>query len=344
MDDLELLRSFRSAPAGLDQEDVDAAWRRLEPMLEPPSLQAVASSRGHVWRTGLAAAAALVVALAIPVLLPDAPGGADRAAAAALRRAAAVAARQPPDSWPGPGEYLYTRSRAVETYYYAVGDGLPNFTYVVPGVYEDWRSLDGSGRHRYVYDQVRFPSPMDRAAWIAAGSPKLHEDMIEGDRVYGPGEMHMFDLSSLPTDPEELLRAIEEREVIGGPPGDWETFMLIGDLLHEPAPPQVRSALFEAAALVQGIEYLGRREVAGRRGVVIAYTHGGMREERIFDQATGEMLGERLVVIDPDEVLEITPETWPGTIYGGYTDRPNTVVGSSIVLESGVVASADERP
>jgi len=53
---------------------------------------------------------------------------------------------------------------------------------------------------------------------------------------------------------------------VGGPPGDWETFAIIGDLLREThAPPALRAALYEVAANLSGVEYIGEvKDAVGR--------------------------------------------------------------------------------
>jgi hypothetical protein len=116
-----------------------------------------------------------------------------------------------------------------------------------------------------------------------------------GDETFGPGGLYFLDLSGLPIDPEKVLALIEEREIVGGPPGDWETFVIVGDLLREThAPPALRATLYEVAANLAGVEYLGKIKVAaGRSGLAVAYTHDGTRQQMIFDPQTAQLLGER---------------------------------------------------
>ena len=83
------------------------------------------------------------------------------------------------------------------------------------------------------------------------------------DETFKAGELHYLDLSNLPTDQSELRTLIEERRVEGGPSGDWETFAIIGDLLRETyASPELRSALYQVAANLPGVE-LPSAEVRG---------------------------------------------------------------------------------
>ena len=100
--------------------------------------------------------------------------------------------------------------------------------------------------------------------------------------------------------PDALLQVIEDRTIVGGPPGDAETFVLIGDLLRETyASPALRAALYEVAAGLPGVELIGNvRDASGRPGVAVAYEHDGARNELIFDPETAAMLGESSVVTE----------------------------------------------
>ena len=121
---------------------------------------------------------------------------------------------------------------------------------------------------------------------------------------------------------------IEDRTIVGGPPGDAETFTLVGDLLRETyASPAVRAALYEVAADLPGVELVGNvRDASGRPGIAVAYDHDGARNELIFDPETAVMLGESTVVTD-----------------AGAMGLPvGTVVSSAVYLASGVVDSTDD--
>ena len=162
---------------------------------------------------------------------------------------------------------------------------------------------------------------------MAAGSPDLR-DGATSDDAFAAGGLYFVDLSGLPTDPDALLQVIEDRTIVGGPPGDAETFTLIGDLLRETyASPALRAALYEVAASLPGVELIGDvRDASGRPGVAVAYPHDGTRNELIFDPETAVMLGESTVVTEVGEM---------GLSVG-------TVVSSAVYLASGVVDSTDD--
>jgi hypothetical protein len=351
MNDLDLIRGFRARVKDPDPERVEAAWANIlprlwEPAVLPPSRPV---STRHRWIVPAGLAAGVVaLAIALPIILPGgSPGGPGSAEAArVLRRIAVVAADRPAQPPLVPGQYLYSKARSASTSLYVPGNGLANFSFTESSAGEAWIGPDGSGRNVSTPAEVSFPTAEDRAAWIAAGSPDLGVEETT-DESFGPGELPFLDLSELPTDPQELLALIEEREIVGGPPGDWETFAIVGDLLRPGtyAPPVLRAALYEVVANLSGIEYLGRiKDAAGRPGLAVASTHDGIRTVMIFDPDTAQLLGKNEVLVDPDELsVEVGPETWPGTIVYG-PGRRGMVLFSVVYLASGIVESTTATP
>lgn len=272
----------------------------------------------------LAAATAVVAAAAALVLVVfSGSGRVEPAAAQILREAAGTAAAQAPVA-PGPNQYLYTRSRS------AYLQASPGWSVLVPSEREAWISLDGSrkGRVRAVTGRPRFVSPDQRSGWLAAGSPPLpRAGAVEESMVSGTGGI--VDPADLPTDPAALLAKIEARSIPGveGPPGEAETFVLIGDLLRQGyLPSAVRAALYEAAAELPGVESLGEVEdPVGRPGLGVAFSDRGSRHELILDPATSALLGER--------------ETLLGTDAYGFDAPAGTTIGWAAYLEQKVLGS-----
>jgi hypothetical protein len=320
----------------------DVQERRLLPELRQDRPGLSGALRRHPWRSGLAVAGlAAAVAIALPLVLPGGPGGADPAAAAMLRQVARRAAAQPPQPAPAPGQYVYTKSESSQTYLYVAGSGLRSFSFTQPLTRESWTGPDGWGRILETGGPISFPSPQDRQAWVAAGSPDLDE--ASGDEIFRPEESDYRDYSQLPTDPTELRAMIEDREVESGPPGEGGTFTIIGDLLRETyTSPAVRGALYEVAADLPGVEWVGKTvDGAGRAGVAVAYTHDGIRTELIFDPNTAELLGETEILTEDSRVD--VEGAYPGTIYGGW-GRAGTIAYQATYLASRVTGSLRERP
>ena len=75
-----------------------------------------------------------------------------------------------------------------------------------------------------------------------------------------------------------------------------EDFVHIGDFLRETdAPPAIRAALYDAAALIPGAKLMGpQTDPVGRAGLGVAFVtqQGQLRSELIFDQQTAKLLAE----------------------------------------------------
>lgn len=282
------------------------------------------------WTVALAAGALLAVAGALipAALLPDERLGASEAAARELVRAATVAERQRPVALV-PGSYAYTKSQSFDlTTTVVEGRG---FSALIPHTREAWIGTDGSGRLRETSGNPIFLGSDDRAAWQAAGSPPLRERT--SDRRFGPEELHMLDLASLPTEPDALYERIREQAAATDVPTNVEMLVVIGDLLRETAaPPALRAALYRVAARIEGIELIGRvTDRAGRRGVAVGITsdYSGARTRKIliFDPETSTLLAERTVLLERVQWLDADPPV---------------VIGDSLYLASGVVGTPEE--
>ncbi|TDC77320.1 hypothetical protein E1283_07670 [Streptomyces hainanensis] len=138
----------------------------------------------------------------------------------------------------------------------------------------------------------------------------------------------------LPTDAEAMLEWLygqqdegdEERDV------DQDAFVAVGDIVRESLlPPDVGAALYEAVALIPDVLLVPDAVTAdGRHGVAVARVDSynpREREELIFDEETLEYIGSRSVAV----------EDFAGVEEG-------TVLGTTAVLERGVVDGAGDRP
>jgi hypothetical protein len=164
---------------------------------------------------------------------------------------------------------------------------------------------------------------------MAAESPPLpRAGQVDDSMLSGAA---ILDASELPTDPATLRRMIEAREIRGveGPPGEAETFSLIGDMLRESyLPAAVRAAIYQLTAELPGVELLGEvDDPVGRPGTGIAFTDHkrGTRHELIFDPATSALLGERESIVRSGAF--------------GFEAPPGTPIGYAAYLESKVVDS-----
>lgn len=343
MNEIELLRELRAELPGPRAESRASARGALVARIESaqgrPAPEASSIPRGSRLRLAgvLAAAAAVLVALATLIL--GGGGQVQPAVGQVLRAAASVAATQPAEPPPAPGQYFYTRSR--EAYLTTVGfnpycnthpcdrehpwEATRQWSALTPRVRETWIAADGAGRARVVPARPEFLTPGQRRAWIAAGSPDLGSGQVEGFALSG---QPFLDTAGLPTRPKSLRRLIEARKIplVDGPPGEAETFTLVGDLLRNTyLPPAFRAALYRVAAELPKVELRGEvRDPVGRTGIGIAFTKGRVRHELIFDPATSALLGEREVAARPLAELQVPA---------------GTEIGSTTYLDSKVVSS-----
>jgi hypothetical protein len=253
MDDLTLLRSFRAEQADGDPRPRAAAWRALEAQFDPPSATSPASPP-RSRRSGVLAlaGAGIIAAIVGGILILSSGSSAEPAAAEVLRRIATVAEGTPSEPRPGPGEFLYGRTRTLELEsWFPDGRQVSHggqikaaaaFTALVPTDHEFWMSPEGAGRSRETMGAPRFLSSAEQDRWEQAGSPLpgafdpsgqdtalgTHVDVLEARRGVidielpkppegrGPGPNFGFpDTSGLPTEPEALRLAIQNHPLPG---------------------------------------------------------------------------------------------------------------------------------
>jgi hypothetical protein len=320
MDELDAIRAFRAEapePSATARAEARQALERAMLPAERPALR---------WRFGVGkvlapVGVALVILIAAALASPlFGPRGGGNAAARELHALANVAAQQASTPALTEGMYVYTRS-----------DNLQLNTAV--------NANDGTSTTKLVQ--------YTREIWIGAnGSGRIHE-MGQGlptgdewDQQFGPGgltpplETHGFtsaELDQLAQDPAQLAEAIRAQSGGTKNPVEEESFVFVGDLLRESdASPRLRSALFQVAANIPGVELIGTvKDPAGRPGVSVAMTYRGVRSELIFDPATSMLLAERQTLVAPVDDLDFAV---------------GTVIGATTYLSSGIVNSTTATP
>jgi hypothetical protein len=345
MHEVETIRAFRNDVMEPDEETFLHARRKLVKVIDET---ARVPRRGPYQRWLAVAGVAAVIAAV--VLLPTV--GRDRpqslaSASEALNRAAANIERGSGALWPGPGEYLYVRTKSA---FLNSAPEDPGWSVMLPETGEFWTATDGSGRWLIVSGDPFWPSERDRARWEAAGSPELggnhrsDQDIAPLKRnepfaSFGSGSLTLEEFLSLPTEPDELYARIEQGGRTTDNPVSYQMFVIIGDLLRtELVSPDLRAALYRVAADIPGIRLVGNVvDPVGRKGVAVTIdqtsaTPGvedpGVQHELIFDPDTGAFLAEREVMTKP----------WD---YVGA--EPGTVIGYRAILETRVVDSTGSK-
>ncbi len=346
MNEGALVERFRADLAEPDEATIETARARFRGAPDAETASRRPRRRRARWIVPAGVAAAVVLALVTPVLVPlGRPGGPDPAAAALLRRFSTLAAHLPAEPAPKPGQYVYSRTLMTESFLFVSGVGL-RFSYTEPVTTARWLGLDGSGLDVQVWGEPTFASAADRLAYdayISSSAAKADKQSFDWGTTtaerYGPGQLGWRDTSSLPTDPVALGKMISDRQIVDGPNGDWESFVLAADLLRDSyARPDLRSALFTYMATLPGIELLGAtRDATGRPGIVLASTHDGSRYEVVFDRSTGKVLEERDVVLTDDGADRVSQNGGPGEY--GYA-RAGSVFDRTTYLVSGAVVDS----
>ncbi|MEV6370313.1 CU044_5270 family protein [Micromonospora musae] len=294
MDDLRMVRELSGNAPLLKTDDLAPARGRLlagmgaEQHGGEPAARPVRRTR-RVRRLLLAGWATAGVAAAVAgvlVLVPDRIGGqvpAARAEAAQVLHGAAAAALQLPDVEPRPDQFIYTKTRS--------GNSTD----------ESWLSVDGTHdgllRQTPATDIENMPLPgcRDGRAAVTRGGrmdPRQTEPCT-------PSPAYLPDL---PTDPDAMLDHLNAN--YRGEPGDSNALGKdVHDLLASKyLRPQVRAALFEAAARIPGLTVVpGVEDGAGRPGIGIAWSHEGRSGALVFDETSHTFLG----TVGTSAVLEV---------------------------------------
>ncbi|HET8751974.1 MAG TPA: CU044_5270 family protein [Gaiellaceae bacterium] len=343
----------REFPAARLEQRKQLLLSRIEADQRRPPQQPLYRRRWPL--AAMAATAAAAVAIAATALLTGNRGGPSSAAivsilryiqppprepksepkgrnltSAVLLRAAHTAAHHPATT-PGPGQYVYTKSEAVWEVVQAAPDG-PAAIAFQPTTRQIWIGPDGSGRIHEDEGHMLFPTAADAAYFYHAYRNQLNLlNAHTAEDHEASGGLGYIDLSKVPTDPAKLKQRIENRTIpgTGGPPGDAETFQIIGDLLRETsAPPAVRSALYTIVSQLPGVQLIGpTHDQIGRPGIGVAYVSRGLRDELIFDPQTSALLGEQQSVVERSK--------W-------NPFPPGSVIGWAAYLASGVVDSTSD--
>ncbi|OHV38130.1 MULTISPECIES: CU044_5270 family protein [Pseudofrankia] len=264
------------------------------------------------------AAAAVIVAgglFAVDTLTVDGTAGATAEAASLLEQAAASSAATP-DPPVGPSQYRKITNRGRDVFFVDEGPGKQlswqgdevNETWIpgdpakpwvlrrtVPGGME-WR-LDKNGVPRAT------PLPQPPTELVRAAGGAFHGPVTPSWQTPTPEF-----IAGLPRDPDQLLGRIYHDSAGQGKSKDGEALVFIADLLRGGfVPADLRAALFRAASGIPGVAVTDHAaNLAGKDGVAVGRDEDPeVRQEIIFDPATGEYIGEREVVLVDDAKIRL---------------------------------------
>ena len=295
MDEFDLVRRAVDDPPPDLAPAMDRARARLRGAIEqekaetPPAIPR-SKRRRRIWWIPAAAAVIAVAALMAQSLLPSGSGGPPLSAAGELSHLGQLAASQESLEL-GPGSYLYTKVLEDGRNGFSILGG-PSYVLVVRETLETWLAADGSGRQITTIQRVRFASAADKSAWRKSGSPSIPKAGSKTEDRYRSAELPYYNVNSLPTDPDQLVRALGTGQVIQAPKGDAALLSTLGLLLAQGnASPALRQGLFQAASRIPSVTLnLHVTDLIGRTGVGVSLISGGSRTELLFDPGTSQIL------------------------------------------------------
>jgi hypothetical protein len=214
------------------------------------------------------------------------------------------------------------------------------YGWLQPETVEQWVAPDGSGRLRTVTHAAEFGGPRDERRWRQSGQPEppgrsVSDENLEAGGLTGvPYEAALPPVRELPTDPDQLIELFEEEAGTSSAevPTNAKVFEYATSvLLHAGSSPELRAALYEAVAKIEGVTLTGDvRDPVGRRGIGVSletdYAGSPTRYTLVFDPETSQPLAftERL----------LKPEPYIDTRVTGYT----------VLEETGPVPDLESRP
>jgi hypothetical protein len=277
------------------------------------------TSSGRGWVLGGAAVAAGVAALVVALIAV--PNGGPRkssptsvSSAATILRHTAMVADSQQSLVPGPGQFLYVRlldgSREAQDFFPINGPVHTLSRFYTEETLEQWTSPTGSNRQLGTnVGQPEFITEMDRQLWEKAGSPLIKSGYSSG------GTPPYYDVSDLPTDPSKMSAYFASQadlvQAADGPLNTLWDFSTAATFLESGASGPQRAALLEYMATIPGVVDAGSGTTLGTRqtGTIFAMpsTTPGYTFQVIIDQATSEVLEQRLVVSNPSKLFAPTP-------------------------------------
>jgi hypothetical protein len=313
-------------------------------------------------RVAVATVAVVAVGAGAFLLLPGGAVTATDARAVGSLLDAGRAAAAAVDAPLGRGQVVYSRTESAYLSQVTGPDGS-QLTYIAaPRVSESWIAHDGALTRLEVVDgQPWYPSAKVRAQVLAVqrgakagagggagakddpgvvGVPGVSDRAVVRIPAYrGTVNAPTYDsCRTLPTDPAALEQLIRHDTAGSGESADVEVWVTVRDLLLAPVcPAGVRSALYQVAASVPGVRYLGEEtDRSGRHGVAVGLSHGDDSHARstevmVFDPRTGLLLQSEERADDPSQ-------------WGLPAADKGAVVGWTLWVSSAVVDGVGVRP
>ncbi len=315
--------------------------RAADPLAARTDLDTATPRRRHRGRLAVSVVAVAAAAAVAFVLLPGGAVQPSDARAVESLLAASRAAAAAVDAPLRPGQLVYSRTQHEYTNSILSSAGRVEAVYFEGSTTdESWIARNGATTRLQVPSEQRtYPTPRDENVVRGRHIPPetRHVDRIAA--YAGSVNAPTYDFArTLPTDPAALEQRIRQDTAGAGESADAEVWVTVRDMLLSPiSPPALRAALYQVAASLPGVEYLGTTtDRLGRSGVAVALPHGDAthartREVMIFDPKTGLLLESAQIALDPAQ-------------YGLPASMKGAVVEWDLWVQSGVVDGIGVRP
>jgi hypothetical protein len=317
MDELTLLRKMHSNVPEASHDVLRRGRAALFNRINETSLSVAHRSRKARARwagagIGVIGVAALVAGLVMSNVfgLPGWRGSAEPAAAEVLH-SAALASIGNSDPVLAAGQYLRVATTAV----YGTTAGISNSKstvflnisndslYVPADRSDDWVWVRGLIKPYQTFGPESKRAADEYWATIISKRAADYKELVRApkgafyssENPQSPGR-----LAALPRDPHALLNHIHEATLGQGSSPDGEALVWIADTLRSGVvPAELRAALYNAAAMIPGIEITEKQaNLNGATGIAIGRLDkvNGVRQDLIIDPNTGQLIGEREVL------------------------------------------------
>lgn len=237
-------------------------------------------------------------------------GGADPAAASVLE-SAATATLQFSDPVVGPGQYQLVQTDALYLAQGGVGpdDEPAGFLqneheelYLPAKLEDDWiwvRCLRTAAQTFGPESEAfaREEAGVGADVWQSFPGGITSSGAFAG---YNTGTQTTVDYAALPQDPEKLLQKIYEMNG-AALPHDQALAWIIETLMRGTVPANFRAVLYKTAALIPGVTITeNQATLNGVTGIAVGRVEPDRKERQdlIIDPATGQFIGQRLVLLD----------------------------------------------
>lgn len=291
----------------VDEVDSDA------PLPQKPVIRRRRRAAAWTGVSVLGATALTVTLVAVNVMgVPGVEVGGAEPAAASVLESAAAATLQFSDPVVGPGQYLLVRTDAV---FLAQGnvpgdaDSPAAFLensheelYVPANREDDWVWVQcmrtpaqtfGPESEAFAKDQANAGADI-RRSFPGGITPS---GAFAG---YNTGTQTTVDYAALPQDPEKLLQKIYEMNA-AALPDDQALAWIVETLMRGTVPTEFRAVLYQTAALIPGVTITeNQATLNGVTGVAVGRVEPerNERQDLIIDPATGQFIGQRLVLLE----------------------------------------------